>query len=283
MSGSEPVRTVQCVSRTAGQHLEDNTTNTGATIMSDQTITEINAGDDVEFDQTLESDKIIAAGGGIAVDGDVEESAFNTGINTGIVAGDDVDLDDSTIGNGNLEIEDSDVGAFALGGDATNIEADNVNMGKGDLLDVNTDGGDAQVVNGNGNQVFGDIDVDAEDADGPNNFVFGNNNDANALEDNSTTVEDSFNTDNSIEDSFNTELDDSFNQSFEDNDTTELSIDDSGNVVEEDNDVSTFDAALSFEDNSVQEDNDSFALDADVDVAEVELDDADFNDLDLDV
>ncbi len=247
--------------------------------MKNVTITEINGGDDVDFDQTIDSDEVIATGGGIAVNGDVEDSAFNTGRNSGILAGDDVDLDDSTIGNGNLEIEDSDVGAFALGGDATNIQGENVNLGSGDLLDVNTDGGDAQVVNGNGNQVFGDIDVDAEDADGPQNFVFGNGNDANALEDNSTTLEDSFNTDNSVEDSFNTSIEDSGNLLHQDNDITEVSVDDSFNETFEDNDTETFDLAASFEDNSVEEDNDSFVAEADLDVAEVDLLDATDNDI----
>ncbi len=150
-------------------------------------------------------------------------------------------------------------------------------------LDIDTGGGDAQVVNGNGNQTFGDIDVDADGATGPQNFVFGNGNDANALQDNSVNIDDSFNTDNSVEDSGNVSVDDSFNTLVEDNDTTELSIDDSFNTVTEDNDVTTFDFEESFEDNSIFEDNDTFDLQADLDVTEVDLDDADHNDLDLDL
>ena len=247
--------------------------------MKNVTITDI-SGDDVDFDQKIDSDSVTALAGGVAVNGDVDDSAINTGVNTGIMAGDDVDLDHSVVGNGNTQLNDSTVGAFSGRGDATNIQGENVNMGSGDLVDVDTDGGDAQVVNGNGNQTFGDIDVDADGA-APSNFVFGNGNDANALQDNSTTIEDSFNTDNSVEDSGNLSIDDSFNTVTEDNDTTELSIDDSGNFFSEDNDLTTFDFEQTFEDNSVFEDNDSTTLEAELDVTDVELDNADGNDLDL--
>ena len=246
--------------------------------MKNVTITDI-SGDDVEFDQTIDSDEVIALAGGVAVNGDVDDSAINTGVNTGIMAGDDVDLDHSTVGNGNTQISDSTVGAFSGRGDATNIQGENVNMGSGDLVDVDTDGGDAQVVNGNGNQTFGDIDVDADG--GPGNFVFGSGNDANALEDNSTTIEDSFNTDNSVEDSFNTSVEDSGNFFSQDNDTETVSIDDSFNTELEDNDQFSLDATFSETDNSVFEDNDSFSLAADIEATDVDLEDSDFNDLDL--
>ena len=247
--------------------------------MKNVTITDI-SGDDVDFDQKIDSDSVTALAGGVAVNGDVDDSAINTGVNTGIMAGDDVDLDHSVVGSGNTQLNDSTVGAFSGRGDATNIQGENVNMGPGDLLDIDTDGGDAQVVNGNGNQTFGDIDVDADGA-APSNFVFGNGNDANALQDNSTTIEDSFNTDNSVEDSFNTSVEDSGNFFSQDNDTETVSIDDSFNTELEDNDQFSLDATFSETDNSVFEDNDSFSLAADIEATDVDLEDSDFNDLDL--
>ena len=247
--------------------------------MKNVTITDI-SGDDVEFDQTIDSDEVIALAGGVAVNGDVDDSAINTGVNTGIMAGDDVDLDHSVVGSGNTQLNDSTVGAFSGRGDATNIQGENLNLGSGDLVDVDTDGGDAQVVNGNGNQTFGDIDVDADGA-APSNFVFGNGNDANALQDNSTTIEDSLNTDNSVEDSGNTTVDDSLNQVTEDNDTSTVQVDDSLNQTAEDNDTTTIGVDVSETDNSFVSDDDTLTSDASFQEAEVDLLGSD-NDVDLD-
>ncbi|MFN0030416.1 MAG: hypothetical protein ACKV2O_24950 [Acidimicrobiales bacterium] len=248
--------------------------------MKNVTITEI-SGSDVDFDQTIDSDSVVAMAGGIAVNGPVRDSALNTGVNKGIMAGDDVDLDHSVVGDRNVQLNDSDVGAFAQGGDATNIQGENVNMGKGDLIDVDTDGGDAQVVNGNGNQVMGDIDVDASGADGPANFVFGNGNSANALEDNSTNIEDSYNTDMSIDDSYNTAYEDSFNKSFEDNDTHKSTVQDSFNTSVEDNDLTKFSWEETYTDNSTTEDNDTFEWDGSWKEVDVDLHHAEGNEIDL--
>ncbi len=250
--------------------------------MKNVTITEI-SGSDVDFDQRIDSDEVTALAGGVAINGSVSDSAINTGHNSGIMAGDDVDLDHSTVGNGNVQFNDSTVGAFAQRGDATNIQGGNLNLGSGDLTDVDTDGGDAQVVNGNGNQLFGDIDVDAANSDGPANFVFGNGNQTKAVEDNSTNIEDSFNTDNSIEDSGNTSIEDSFNTSIEDNDTTELTVRDSFNETYEDNDTTTWDWDASFEDNSTYQDNDTFSAHAELQEVDVDVWHGMDNDIDIQV
>ncbi|MFN0028122.1 MAG: hypothetical protein ACKV2O_13225 [Acidimicrobiales bacterium] len=237
--------------------------------MKNVTITEI-SGSDVDFDQRIDSDEVTALAGGVAINGSVSGSAINTGKNTGIMAGDDVDLDHSTVGNGNVQFNDSKVGAFAQGGDATNIQGHNLNLGSGDLIEVDTEGGDAQVVNGHDNQLFGDIDVDASGSDGPANFVFGNDNRATALEDNSTNIEDSFNLDKSVDGSHNTEYEDSFNKSFQDNDTTERTVEGSYNETHQDNDTKIWDWDSSFTDSSVHEDNDTFS--AEVEVQDVDVD-----------
>ena len=157
--------------------------------MKNVTITDITSKEDVVFEQDIDTDTVIAGAGGVAVNGNMSDSAVNTGINKGIMAGDDVDLDDSIVGDGNTQINDSDVGAFAGRGNATNIEGENVNTGSGDLFDVDSRG-DAQVVTGNQNDVTGDVEFHADDVDGPVNFAVGDDNRQSALEDNSLNVED---------------------------------------------------------------------------------------------
>ena len=183
--------------------------------MKNVTITELTADDDIWFDQDIDTDTTIASDGAIAVDGDVEDSAFNTGYNSGVIAGDDCRLDDSIVGNGNRQINDSTVGAYAEHGDAQNIEAyGNVNTGSGDLIDVDAHG-DAQVVTGNGNESPVTSSSNLHEVDGPVNLAVGDGNHQKALEDNSVTnYEDSYNTDNSVEDTFNTQFEDSFNTKF---------------------------------------------------------------------
>lgn len=265
-------------------HVTNNVTNNhvvneGDKVVDNRVITEINARGDVDFDQKVDNHTTIADHGGVAVGGDLEDSAVNTGVNKGVIAGDDVDLKDSVVGDGNTQINDSEVGAFSGKGNATNIEGENVNTGSGDLVDVDTDGGDAQVVNGNNNDTTGDIDVEA--GDGPVNVVAGDNNDTNALQDNSTNVDDSFNTDNSVSDSANTTIDDSANQLTEDNDTSTLTVDDSFNQSAQDNDTATIGVDVSETDNSFTSDDDTLTADASFQDTDVDLLGSD-NDVDLD-
>lgn len=110
----------------------DNTTTT----VDNRVITEINARGDVDFDLDVENDTTIADDGGVAVNGNLEDSTVNTGVNTGIIAGDDVGVEDSIIGDDNLQVNDTEAEAFAVGGDATSVEADNANLGSGELVDA---------------------------------------------------------------------------------------------------------------------------------------------------
>jgi hypothetical protein len=157
--------------------------------MKNVTITDIDSKGDVDFDQNIDTDTVIAGAGGIAVNGEVSDSVFNTGRNSGIMAGDDVDMEDSIVGNGNTQLNDSEVGAFSGRGNATNVQGENVNMGSGDLIDVDSHG-DAQVVTGNGNDVTGDVDVDASHSDGPVNVAVGEDIRQQAQQDNSQNLED---------------------------------------------------------------------------------------------
>ena len=197
--------------------------------MKNVTITDITSKEDVVFEQDIDTDTVIAGAGGVAVNGNMSDSAVNTGINKGIMAGDDVDLDDSIVGDGNTQINDSDVGAFAGRGNATNIEGENVNTGSGDLLDVDSRG-DAQVVTGNQNDVTGDVEFHAEDVDGPVNFAVGDENRQSAQEDNSLNVEDN----DTFRQDLSFESDRSF--SFEDNsrDDVDLLVDGDDNSADVD-------------------------------------------------
>ena len=195
--------------------------------MKNVTITDIESKGDVDFDQNVDTDTVIAGAGGIAVNGDVSESVFNTGRNSGVMAGDDVDLDDSIVGNDNTQINDSDVGAFSGRGDATNVQGEKVNMGSGDLIDVDSHG-DAQVVTGHFNTVTGDID--ASHSDGPINLAVGEDIAQQAQEDNSENVQDNDTELHSFE------SDSRFTSVFEDNsrDSAELLVEGDDNDLDVD-------------------------------------------------
>jgi len=248
--------------------------------MADPTITEINAWGDVDFDQDIDTETVVASSRGIAVDGDVDDSAFNSGTNTGIIAGDDVDLDDSIVGNGNTQINDSTVGAFAAHGNATNAVGENVLLGSGDLVDIDAEG-DAQAVTGNGNDVMGKVDVDLEHTDGPVNLAFGDDNHQNAIQDESVNYEDSFNEDHSVEDSYNTAYEDSYNTVEQDNDTTTTSYDESFNSHSSDDDTTTWDWSSESTYESAYDDSDTYQAEVEVEESDVDIW-GDDNDVELD-
>ena len=63
-------------------------------LVDEQPVITQSGGGDVDFDQKVENKTTTALKGGVAVDGDVEDSVINTGVNRGVIAGDDVDLED---------------------------------------------------------------------------------------------------------------------------------------------------------------------------------------------
>ena len=188
---------------------------------------------DIDVDQDIDETTTAADRGGVAAGDDINRSPVNTGNFSGVQSAGEVDADHAVFGNGNTVLNDSTVGAFALRGDATNVDArgGNALLGQGTINDIDNSG-QGQVALGNNNRLTGDVDVDVDDVDGNLNLAIGDDNQQRADQDNSTTVEDSFNTDNSVEDSFNTKFEDSFN--------TETTVEDSFNTDErftlEDND-----------------------------------------------
>lgn len=237
--------------------------------MKNITITEIK-GEDIWFDQDIDTDTVIASGGGVAVNGDMKDSAVNTGINTGIMAGDDVSLEDSILGDGNMQVNDTQADAFAVGGDATSAHGENVNLGSGQLFDVDA-GEDATIVTGHGNDVTGDVEVDVHGAEGPVNVAVGEDNQQYAMEDESYNVEGSYNTSETTEDSFNTVTQSQHTESYEDNDSYSEKTVDSFNTDVEDNDVSLWHQESSWVDASSYEDNDSWVAETEIEVDEVDV------------
>jgi hypothetical protein len=119
-------------------NIEDNDSTTG---VSESHISANAKFVNIEDNDETTSRTNIAEDGGIVVDGDVSGSAVNSGVVQGILAGDDVDAKGVTVGDDNVQVDDVNAGAFALGGDATNADVDvddvdgNLNLGLGE--DIN--------------------------------------------------------------------------------------------------------------------------------------------------
>ena len=130
----------------------------------------------IEDNDDTTSEQNVARDGGIVVDGDVSDSAINSGVVQGVMAGDDADVDGLIVGDDNVQVDDVNAGAFALGGDATNA------------------------------------DVDVDDVDGNLNLAIGEDINQLAEQDNSTDFDfdHSFNTDNSETIEALVDVDDSF-------------------------------------------------------------------------
>jgi hypothetical protein len=167
-----------------------------------------------DFDNDVVSgDGAVAAGDGSQVNtgagavqagDDIEDSNVVTGSVTDSVLADDID--DSIIGDDNQAIIDSNVGAATFGeGDATNVSAQNANVGDGvqvvgsDDTNVNTGEGDLITIDdstveesqlgGEGNTlVSNDVDIDAQDGSA---VAFGAGSEADAQQQN-VNIEDNY-------------------------------------------------------------------------------------------
>jgi hypothetical protein len=213
-----------------------------------------------DFDNDVVSgDGAVAAGddsqvntgaGAVQAGEDIEDSTIATGDVGGSVTG---DVSDSIVGDGNQVIDDSVVGAASFGaGHATNVNAENANLGDGTIVDDTN--GDVTLNQGDGaltqiddstltESVVGDGSVESNDitidADEGSSVAFGDGAQSSAetqdvdIDGNSGTIQVADDatqtglTDNSVNDAYNTE--DSFNTDIE---QTDNSIDDSFDVVD---------------------------------------------------
>jgi hypothetical protein len=180
----------------------------------------INGDDITNLDLDFRPEITTASQGGVAAGDDIDDSSVNTGSFQGIQNSGHgfVDAEDAIIGNGNMVFENSEIGAFALGGNASNTEIDgeNVLLGGGVLNNAEVHG-DGQAVAGMGNDVQGDTNVALLGVDGPVNLAIGDNNDQSALEVNETFIDQSY-TDNSVW-TYESEVNERYDWHVENNDT----------------------------------------------------------------
>ena len=229
-----------------------------------------------DFDNDVVSgDGAVAAGDGSQVNtgdeavqagGDILDSTIATGDVGGSVTG---DVYDSIVGDGNQVIDDSIVGAASFGeGDATNVVAENANLGDGTIVDdtygdvtLNQGDGDLTQIEGSvlSESVVGDGSVESNDVaisasegssvafgDGAESSaetqttVVGENDGTLQVADDATQTgltDNSINDSFDVEDSFNTDVqytDESINDSFDIEDSFDP---DNSTTTTEDNDV----------------------------------------------
>lgn len=82
----------------------------------------VNTNNVVEKGGTLDQRIVQGDDGAVVTGGDINDSAVNTGDFEGAQAGGDLDVADSVVGGDNTAVQDSDVDALAIGGDATSID-----------------------------------------------------------------------------------------------------------------------------------------------------------------
>jgi hypothetical protein len=184
-------------------------------------------------------DNVLVGGDGVAAGGDVEDvtQIDNEG---GIVAGDDLEIEDSEV-----EVDNSDNSVHDSGNTTVDVDIEDspINVGSGNqAVDSGNGNEDNDVIADRGGQVGDDVDVEVDDVTVVNDSENVGN---------TTTVDDSFDdesVDVDIEDSFQDNSDNSTNydveveDSFQDNSETDNSVD--------------VDVDAEFEDSFTSEDND---------------------------
>ncbi|MFN0089573.1 MAG: hypothetical protein ACKVWR_04775 [Acidimicrobiales bacterium] len=240
-------------------------------------ISNLKAHDDIRID--IDTDEVLAADRGVAAGEDIEDSAVNSGNFAGIQNGSGhVHAQDAIIGDDNVRLDANGSGAVALGGNATNVNAYNANLGSGDLTNVESYGG-GQTVVGDGNETTGDVDVRAHDVSGNFNLAIGDKN-LQSADQHNTDIFDASVEDNSV---VKTDLD------FSDRSVTTLAQDNSQTfdidtrIDESDNSIFSVEDNSREIDNSVFQDNDELDLRAEFTRLDsnVDLDDSDDNNLDV--
>ncbi|MFN0089571.1 MAG: hypothetical protein ACKVWR_04765 [Acidimicrobiales bacterium] len=245
--------------------------------LGDDFISNLKAHDDIRID--IDTDEVLAADRGVAAGDDIEDSAVNTGNFAGIQnASGHVDARDAIIGDDNVRLNADGSGAVALGGNATNVDAFNANLGSGDLTNVETHGR-GQTVVGDGNETTGDVDVRAHDVSGNFNLAVGDKN-LQSADQHNTDIFDASVEDNSVRE-FN--LDASDRSVFTDKSDNSFTLNEDTRIDASDNSVFSEQDNSRFENNSVFEDNDSFEARANLTDIEsrVDLDDSDDNNIDV--
>jgi hypothetical protein len=228
-----------------------------------------------DVDQTFDNDVVsgdgaVAAGdnaqvntgdGAVQAGDDIEDSNVVTGTVEDSVLADDID--DSIIGDDNQAIIDSNVGAATFGeGDATNVSAQNANVGDGvqvvgsDDTNVNTGEGDLITIDdstveesqlgGEGNTlVSNDVDIDAQDGSA---VAFGSGSEADAQQQN-VAIEDNYGQVQVAGDDATQTVDQSYTETITDSYNDEsvnesYNVADSGNVDASDDDGIDVDNSL---------------------------------------
>jgi hypothetical protein len=277
LSGAiESINHYTSVYNETNQHFEDNDvtniddSDTTVDASVNQNITAFGDVDQTFDNDVVSGDGAVAAGdnaqvntgdGAVQAGDDIEDSNVVTGTVEDSVLADDID--DSIIGDDNQAIIDSNVGAASFGeGDATNVSAQNANVGDGvqvvgsDDTNVNTGEGDLITIDdstveesqlgGEGNTlVSNDVDIDAQDGSA---VAFGSGSEADAQQQN-VAIEDNYgqvqvagdDATQSVDQSYTETITDSYNdQSVNDS----YNVADSGNVDASDDDGVDVDNSL---------------------------------------